>query len=626
VDDNYEDEHRGSSPGGALYPDLPPTRRRSQHRAAADAVSGDAAWVHRVAAATGVDESLAADLENAAQRSAPAGSGRPGAAQLLEWASDLSADSNGRERRLLTAAVQRVCAGNLGSEELWQRAEACTPSALRSCALAGRAVLARRPLEAQFHLDQAVIQAAEQQGVVPAFVHGLRASLLLGAVNGAQAEREAAAGFAAAPDDRGLQRWLTRLRADGLGYAEGPRSALRTLLGARQPTRSADGPPDDEALDEASAVAIGSYHVLSGEPAEAALILAALLSQTEPAPQPAVRTRAHCWLALAHYLLGGWHEADDHARSAIDAGREPGDGSVAPEIIGAVLEAHSGDWAAAEEHLRIARAQSSGSRQRDDAAMSEDAVLADMAEAMLAHARGGLSPAQPAMVRLASGAGGDAARKYRSLWLGLHTEALVESGSLHDAAKALADLRALADQVPYLRVAHCRLSGRLAERRREPAEARGHYEAAGDLPPNCLVVPLQIGLLEHCHGQLLTGLGETANGSALLARARSRLAAAGGFPYAQRCAADLAARPGDLDAAAHSVPLTSRERAVARLAAAGLTNQQAAARLYVSVKTVEYHLAQVYAKLGITSRRQLARYAEIFAEPAVQPPLQQLPD
>ncbi len=48
---------------------------------------------------------------------------------------------------------------------------------------------------------------------------------------------------------------------------------------------------------------------------------------------------------------------------------------------------------------------------------------------------------------------------------------------------------------------------------------------------------------------------------------------------------------------------------MARLVAAGLTNQQVAERLYVSVKTIEYYLAQIYGKLGITSRRQLARFA-----------------
>jgi DNA-binding CsgD family transcriptional regulator len=53
-------------------------------------------------------------------------------------------------------------------------------------------------------------------------------------------------------------------------------------------------------------------------------------------------------------------------------------------------------------------------------------------------------------------------------------------------------------------------------------------------------------------------------------------------------------------------PLTSREEEVARLAARGLTNQDIADKLVVSVRTVEAHLAHVYPKLGITGRASLA--------------------
>jgi len=45
---------------------------------------------------------------------------------------------------------------------------------------------------------------------------------------------------------------------------------------------------------------------------------------------------------------------------------------------------------------------------------------------------------------------------------------------------------------------------------------------------------------------------------------------------------------------------------VARLVAKGLTNREVAGELYVSVKTVEYHLRNSFIKLDITSRRQLA--------------------
>jgi DNA-binding CsgD family transcriptional regulator len=51
--------------------------------------------------------------------------------------------------------------------------------------------------------------------------------------------------------------------------------------------------------------------------------------------------------------------------------------------------------------------------------------------------------------------------------------------------------------------------------------------------------------------------------------------------------------------------LTAREQEVARLASAGLSNQAIAARLVVSVRTVETHLSHAYAKLGISSRADL---------------------
>jgi DNA-binding CsgD family transcriptional regulator len=43
------------------------------------------------------------------------------------------------------------------------------------------------------------------------------------------------------------------------------------------------------------------------------------------------------------------------------------------------------------------------------------------------------------------------------------------------------------------------------------------------------------------------------------------------------------------------------------MVATGATNQQVAARLFVSPKTVEYHLGSIFRKLGIRSRSELAR-------------------
>jgi DNA-binding NarL/FixJ family response regulator len=51
--------------------------------------------------------------------------------------------------------------------------------------------------------------------------------------------------------------------------------------------------------------------------------------------------------------------------------------------------------------------------------------------------------------------------------------------------------------------------------------------------------------------------------------------------------------------------LTTREGQVATLAAGGLTNLEISRRLAISVRTVESHLARVYHKLGVCSRREL---------------------
>jgi DNA-binding NarL/FixJ family response regulator len=51
--------------------------------------------------------------------------------------------------------------------------------------------------------------------------------------------------------------------------------------------------------------------------------------------------------------------------------------------------------------------------------------------------------------------------------------------------------------------------------------------------------------------------------------------------------------------------LTPQEQAVADLARAGHTNKEIAAQLYLSVNTVETHLAHVFRKLGISRRWQL---------------------
>ncbi len=98
-------------------------------------------------------------------------------------------------------------------------------------------------------------------------------------------------------------------------------------------------------------------------------------------------------------------------------------------------------------------------------------------------------------------------------------------------------------------------------------------------------------------------------------KAREQLRAAaqefdrlGARPWAEQAAAELAATGETARRRDASTldDLTHQEQHIARLLADGRTTREAAAEIFVSPKTVEYHLARVYRKLGINSRVQLA--------------------
>ena len=93
----------------------------------------------------------------------------------------------------------------------------------------------------------------------------------------------------------------------------------------------------------------------------------------------------------------------------------------------------------------------------------------------------------------------------------------------------------------------------------------------------------------------------------MLSAARDLFLTFGAATDVERCDREL--RAGGVNAVRGergSVELTAQETAVSDLVATGLSNHEVAAELHVSPKTVQYHLTHVYAKLGVSSRAELA--------------------
>jgi DNA-binding CsgD family transcriptional regulator len=193
-------------------------------------------------------------------------------------------------------------------------------------------------------------------------------------------------------------------------------------------------------------------------------------------------------------------------------------------------------------------------------------------------------------------------------WRAFEADALVALGRLSDAERALDEFAAAVPQAglgsAVLALARCR--GNLAATRGDETEAGQAFSQARAVT-TMAPMPFEVALLDLYDGRRLRRFGHGPAAIASLEEAHKSFSHLGADPFVQVCAAELAALhvPAAAPGPAAVAGLSRAELAVARLVATGLTNREVAGQLYVSVKTVEYHLRNSYMKLDITSRRAL---------------------
>jgi DNA-binding NarL/FixJ family response regulator len=116
--------------------------------------------------------------------------------------------------------------------------------------------------------------------------------------------------------------------------------------------------------------------------------------------------------------------------------------------------------------------------------------------------------------------------------------------------------------------------------------------------------PLDRGRSLIVAGEALRRLGERRRAAEKLEAAQAIFAELGARIWLERAEKELRrARPRPR----RDRELTSAERRVAALVAAGKTNREVAAQLFTTVSTVEAHLTRIYRKAGVRSRTELAR-------------------
>jgi len=581
----------------AIYADLSATRRRELHARAAGLVAGRVRLAHLVAATVGPDEALAAELEASASASSPAGDSAA-AAWAIEQAAALSPGAADRERRLLdAAAILLNAADTLAAARVL---ESCQVSSARRDALVGLLEVFTGSLTAEDRL----LAAWRGHDPVAEPDIGARAATSLTnwmVISGRPDEALVWADRAVAGTVEGSALRAMARTGQAYAFAADGRSPEGFAVLSFLPAAGNEVPlTSTDALIMRGIVKVYSDD-LAGAIADlgvAAARLQAGLPSTYPVP---------CLAALsdAHFRRGDWDAAVAHAQLATSLAQDndrPVDLARAHGRAAQVL-ACRGQWDAAQLHVAAARAAAERLPLVLPVAASGTAAVA------LAASRTDLPGVLVAAERIRAtnllGVGG---RPGVFNWRSTEVDALIGLGRFDEAESALEEFEnAIPDDglaSAAVSIARCR--GNLAAARGNDTQADQAFVAAHAIEAQ-VSMPFEHALLGLHHGRHLHQTGNPAAAITQLERAHRFFSAMGADPYVQACAEELATLRVSAATASPAtiLGLSRAELAVARLVATGLTNREVASRLYLSVKTVEYHLRNSYMKLDITSRREL---------------------
>ena len=581
----------------AVRDDLGSAQRRRLHQIAATLVPAPAALAHRVAAAFGPDDNLAADLEEAAREAGKAGK----VAQAAAWLAQASAASTGRteqERRLLDALAALVGSADVsGALALWPKAAQLGPSARRSALLGHLDLLCGRGSVVEAHLLEA--WQAHNPDTEP--------------LVGAAAATALAAYLCTLRRVEEAMAWGERAVAASAGD---PAARLQALIVvALSLTLAGHGPEGLARLDELPAAAAevpleftdglvmrGMCRLFTDDMTGAMGDLSVGMARLRAGMS--LRDPGHClvYLSDAEYRIGAWDDALMHSELAVSLAHDSDRTWDFAFVHGyaALVPAARGDWQLAGAHVEASRAAARAF------GTGTGVTTAAMAGAGLALARGDLEGALSATA--AARALGWAEVAGVADWRPLEVEALIGLGRADDAEAALAELDAAipACGLASASMTAARLRGNLAVLGGDPAGAEVAFAAAWKLAQG-LSLPFQLALLERDDGRRLRRAGDRQGAVIRLRQARDRLVALGAQPHVAACERELRHCGAEIQPEQRPAwNLTAAELAVARLVCTGRSNREVAAELYVSVKAVEFHLGHVFDKIGIRSRKDLA--------------------